>query len=109
MGDLIKVDDSNFDTEVLGCDLPVLVDFGAPAWCRPCVIQLPIMEKFAEQHAEIKVCKVDIDDSPALATKFKIRGVPSMMLFKGGAALLTKVGLTPLLEIESLVSTALAK
>jgi len=108
MSDLVKVDDSNFDTEVLGSDLPVLVDVSA-TWCGPCVRQLPIIEKFAEQHSEIKVCKIDIDDSPALASKFKIRGVPSMLLFKGGEVILTKVGLTPLVEIESLVTAALAK
>lgn len=100
MSDVIQVDDNNFETEVLQATVPVLVDFGA-AWCGPCVRQLPIIEKFAAENAAYKVCKVDIDDASAMAAKFGIKSVPTLMIFSGGASLGSKVGLSSLADISS--------
>jgi thioredoxin 1 len=104
MSNVVHVDDNNFDTEVLQSEVPVLVDFGA-TWCGPCQRQLPIVEKFANENVTVKVCKVDIDDAPAVASKLGIRGVPTLMLFNEGKQMGSKVGLTSLAEISNFVLT----
>ena len=107
MSDLIHVDDSNFEAEVLKSELPVLVDFSA-AWCGPCQRQLPLVEKFATDNlSKIKVCEVDIDDAPAIAAKLGIKGVPTLMLFKEGNSLGHKVGMTSLADMNNFVLTKL--
>ena len=84
----------NFDHEVLKSDLPVLVDFTA-TWCGPCKALAPIVEKIADEfEGKVKVGKLDIDDSPAVATKFGIRGVPTVVVFKGGKEAARHVGVT---------------
>jgi thioredoxin 1 len=104
MSDVVLVDDSNFETEVLNSELPVLVDFSA-SWCGPCKRQLPLVEKFAAENLTVKVCKVDIDDAPNVAAKLGIRGVPTLMLFNGGKQVGSKVGLTSFAEISNFVIT----
>lgn len=104
MSNVVHVDDNNFDVEVLQSEGPVLVDFGA-TWCGPCQRQLPIVEKFANENVTVKVCKVDIDDAPAVASKLGIRGVPTLMLFNEGKSVGSKVGLTSLAEISNFVLT----
>ena len=104
MSNVVHVDDNNFETEVLQSEVPVLVDFGA-TWCGPCQRQLPIVEKFANEYVGVKVCKVDIDDAPAVASKLGIRGVPTLMLFNEGKSVGSKVGLTSLAEITNFVGT----
>lgn len=103
MSDIISVDDNNFESEVLNSKLPVLVDFGAP-WCGPCVRQIPILAKFAMDNPHVKVCKVDIDDSPSLAAKFDIRSVPSILIFKNGIYLGIKVGLLSPSHLNEFIS-----
>lgn len=104
MTEIVHVDDSNFESEVLASELPVLVDFSA-TWCGPCQRQLPILEKFAaENQSKVKVVKVDIDDAPVATAKLGIRGVPSLILFKGGKPVGTKVGLTSLAEMNTLLT-----
>ena len=103
MSDVIVVDDNNFEAEVLKSDLPVLLDISA-VWCRPCSVQLPIVEKFATENlGKIKVCKVDIDDTPMVANKYGIRSVPTLLLFIGGASVSSKVGLTAMAELSNFV------
>lgn len=108
MSDVVFVDDSNFETEVLKSDVPVLVDFSA-TWCGPCQRLSPIVEKFATENlGKVKVCKVDIDEASSIASDLKIRGVPTLMIFKGGASLGHKVGLISLAEMSSFVMTKIA-
>lgn len=84
----------NFDNEVLQCDLPVLVDFTA-TWCGPCKALAPIVEKLAEEYqGKIKVGKLDIDAARPVAEKFRIRSVPTVMVFRGGQKTGEHVGLT---------------
>lgn len=98
---ILHVDDNNFEAEVLQSTLPVLVDFGA-VWCGPCQRQTPIIEKFATLHADkFKVCTVDIDDSPIVASKFGIRALPSLVVFHQGHKLDSRVGLTAFPQLES--------
>ena len=105
MSDVKYVDDSNFDSEVLKSDVPVLVDFSA-TWCGPCQRQLPLLEKFATENlTKVKVVKIDIDDAPGIAAKLGIKGVPTLMLFNGGASVGTKVGLTSLAEMNNFFMT----
>lgn len=98
------VDDESFETEVLRADKPVLLLLGA-SWCGPCQRQMPILEKFADDNSKIKVCKVDIDDSPDITKKLGIRSVPALMLFSGGKSVGNQVGLTSLSAISVFVST----
>ena len=86
--------DDNFDAEVLKSDLPVLVDFTA-TWCGPCKALAPIVEKIADEfEGKVKVGKLDIDESPGVATKFGIRSVPTVVVFKNGAEAGRHVGTT---------------
>src|SRR5271170_8189776 len=99
MSDVVFVDDSNFEAEVLNSTVPVLVDFSA-TWCGPCKRQLPLLEKFATDNlTKVKVCKIDIDDAPTVTAKLGIRSVPTMLLFSDGGVIGSKVGLTSLAEV----------
>ena len=80
----------NFSEEI---NAPVaLVDFCAP-WCGPCRMQGPILEDFASNNADVKVCKVNVDENPELSEKFGIMSIPSLLVFKNGSLVKTAVGL----------------
>ena len=105
MSDVVFVDDSNFEAEVLNSTVPVLVDFSA-TWCGPCKRQLPLLEKFASENlSTVKVCKIDIDDAPTVTAKLGIRSVPTLVLFNSGGIIGSKVGLTSFAEMSNFVLT----
>lgn len=84
MADVLQVTDETFDAEVNQSSLPVLVDFWAP-WCGPCRIVAPVVEKIAERYAgRLKVVKCNVDECPASATKYGIRSIPTLAMFKEG-------------------------
>jgi thioredoxin len=90
----IHVGEDTFDTAVLKSPVPVLVDFWAP-WCGPCKMIAPILDEIArEQAGKVRIAKIDVDQNPALAARYSIRGIPTMILFQNGAVKETIVGLT---------------
>jgi len=88
----LEVNDTNFDEIVLKSDIPVMVDFWAE-WCGPCRMIAPIIEDIASEFAgKVVVTKCDVDDSPAVAAKFGIRNIPTVLFFKNGAVADKQVG-----------------
>ena len=99
--DILHVTDDNFDAEVRSSDLPVLVDFWAE-WCGPCKKIGPSLEEISDEMADdISIAKHNIDEEPNTPTKYGIKGIPTMLLFKGGELKATKVGATTKSNIVS--------
>jgi thioredoxin 1 len=87
-----SVSDQSFETDVLKAEGPVLVDFWAE-WCGPCKAIAPALEEIAKSYAgKLTVAKVNIDENPVTPNRFAVRGIPTLMLFKGGQPIATKVG-----------------
>lgn len=89
---IVRVTDDTFETDVLKSPLPVLVDYWAE-WCGPCKQIAPILDEIAQDYADkLKVAKLNIDENPITPPKYGIRGIPTLMLFKGGNVEATRVG-----------------
>ena len=99
---VLTITDNNFEDEVLNSDKTVLIDFYAD-WCGPCKMQSPIVDQIAEERADIKVGKVNVDDNPELAEKYEIMSIPTLLVIKNGAVAKQFVGLTSKSEIEEVL------
>lgn len=98
--------DQNFVQEVLGNGKPVLVDFWA-TWCAPCRAIAPVIDALADSYVgKIDVYKMDVDSNPETPAKFGIRGIPTIILFKGGRAFDQVVGAVPREQLENLIKRA---
>lgn len=104
---VIPVNDLNFEDEVLKSDVPVLIDFSA-TWCQPCRAIAPLVDQLAvEYEGRVKVTAVDIDEAPGTAQKYGIRGVPTLIMVKGGEVVGQQVGAVPKVKIAALMDGAL--
>ena len=107
MANVMEFNTDNFETEVVQSDVPVLVDFWAP-WCGPCKMIGPIIEELAgEFDGKAKIGKVNVDNNQDLAAKFGIKGIPTVMLFKGGESINNFVGLRPKEDLVAAINGAL--
>jgi len=99
--------DANFDRDVLQSEIPVLVDFWA-TWCAPCKAIAPLVDAVADEYAgKIKVGKVNVDENQATPAKFNVRGIPTLILFKGGAVVEQIVGAVPKSQLDAMIAKAL--
>ncbi len=92
----------NFEQEVIQSDKPVLIDFWA-TWCGPCMMLSPIVAEIAEQHPELKVCKVNVDEEPELAAAFKVASIPMLFYIKDGKVVNTALGYRKKEDIEEML------
>jgi thioredoxin len=110
MKSTVEINDANFETEVLKATQPVLVDFWAE-WCGPCKMIAPVLEEIArEQAGRVKVVKVNVEESPALAARYDIRAIPTLLYFAGGQVRHQTLGAvskkTIVAKLDELVVTA---
>ena len=102
-----SVTDQNFATEVLGAQKPVLVDFWAE-WCGPCLMIAPALEEIAGDIGDkVDIVKLNIDENPEAPGKYGVRGIPTMILFKGGQVAATKIGALPKSKLKEWVESVL--
>ncbi len=98
----VVVTNSNFETEVLKSDIPVVVDFWA-TWCGPCRMLAPVLADIAERYeGKVKVAKVNVDEEPELAMKFNVVSIPMLLYFKDGEISSKLIGYAPKEEIEAM-------
>ncbi len=90
----LEVNLSNFESEVIKSDKPVLVDFWAP-WCGPCRNLSPILDEVAQEKPNVKIVKINVDDNPELSMQFRIQSIPAIMLFNNGDLVANRVGGAP--------------
>jgi thioredoxin 1 len=107
MGKVTEVGDDTFEAEVLRSAVPVLVDFWAP-WCGPCKSIAPIVEELAAEYdGKLKVAKLNVDDHPATAARYGIRGIPNLLILKAGAVKDQIMGAVPKTKLVSAIEKAL--
>ena len=99
---VLHINKDNFHKEVLNSDKPVLLDFFA-SWCGPCRMVGPVLDEIAEEREDIKVCKVNIDEQPELASRFRIMSVPTLMVLKDGNIVEQSIGAKPKHQILAMV------
>jgi thioredoxin 1 len=105
---VVTITDAEFESSVLQSDKPVILDFWAE-WCQPCKMLSPTVEAIADEYEEkIKVGKLNVDDNPNVATKYGIRGIPTLLFFKGGEVVQQMVGVKSKTEIKKVIDENLA-
>lgn len=99
---VLHVTADNFEQEVLKSDKTVLLDFWAD-WCGPCKMLMPIIEDVASEVADAKICKINVDEEPDLASKYKIMSIPTLMVVKNGEVVKTEVGVQSKSKIKEML------
>jgi len=99
-GKTVEVTDDSFENEVLGSDVPVLVDYWAP-WCGPCRMAAPVLDKLADEYeGRLKICKMNVDENREVASGYRIMSIPTLQLFKAGELVDQITGVTPNYETD---------
>jgi len=108
VGKVLEVSDLNFEAEVLKSSTPVLIDFWAP-WCGPCKAIAPVVEQLAgEYEGRLKVVKMNVDDNPQTPSRYGVRGIPNLLVIKGGQVADQIVGAVPKAHLVKAIDSALA-
>ena len=98
----IHINNNNFQEEVMNSEKKVLLDFWAP-WCGPCQMVLPLMDEIAAERPDIKVGKINVDENPELAKRFRVMSIPTLVVMNGGEVLKRSTGYRPKEEILELL------
>ncbi|MBU0701376.1 thioredoxin [bacterium] len=105
---MLQLTDDTFDQEVLNFDKPVLVDFWAP-WCGPCRMLAPILDELSKEYeGKAKICKINVDENPAMTSYYRVSGIPCLKFFKQGVIVDEMVGMSPKGNIAKKLETILA-
>ncbi|MEK7210816.1 MAG: thioredoxin [Candidatus Binatota bacterium] len=105
---IVQITDDNFETEVIRSNLPVLIDFWAP-WCGPCKSIAPVIEELAREYdGRIKVAKLNVDENPVTPSRYAVRGIPNLLILKGGTVKEQIVGAVPKSRLVDAIERALA-
>lgn len=100
---VLNINRNNFQEEVVNCDKPVLLDFWA-AWCGPCRMVSPMVDEIAAEREDIKVCKINIDEQPELASAFGVMSIPTLLVMKDGKIVKQSVGARPKAQILEMLN-----
>ncbi len=107
MADIVEVNDQNFESEILQSDKPAIVDFWAE-WCAPCRQISPIIQQLADEYGDqVKIVKMNVDESPSTPGKYGIRAIPTVLAFQGGAVVEQVQGARPKSAFEEMVKKLL--
>lgn len=105
---IVHVSDANFEAEVLQSQVPVLLDFWAP-WCGPCKMIAPVLDELAEELAgSVKIAKMNVDENQDTPAQFGVRGIPTLLIFKEGKVVATKVGALAKNQLLAFVNASVA-
>jgi thioredoxin 1 len=108
VGNVLEVSDQSFEQEVIKSATPVLIDFWAP-WCGPCKAIAPVVEQLAGEYAgRLKVVKMNVDDNPQTPSRYGVRGIPNLLVIKGGQVADQIVGAVPKAHLVKAIDTVLA-
>ena len=99
---VLHITKETFEQEVLNSDKPVLLDFWA-TWCGPCRMIGPVLDEIAEEREDIKVCKVNVDEEPELASQFQVMSIPTLMVVKNGEVVSKTMGARPKAQINAML------
>ncbi|MBI2540664.1 MAG: thioredoxin [Deltaproteobacteria bacterium] len=108
MATIVQVGDDNFEAEVLRSNIPVLIDFWAP-WCGPCKSIAPVIEELARDYeGRLKVAKLNVDENPLTPSRYAVRGIPNLLILKGGAVKEQLIGAVPKSRLVQAIESVLA-